>query len=480
MAFAGCNNLESIAIPDSVLSIDDYAFASCTSLTDIKFPDSVEYIGGNAFESCTSLKSIVIPNSVTLIGDHAFNLCENLKYITVPASVKKIGEKAFGYHYIADMDTGNDFKYDNISFYVGKNTAAEKYAKDNDFEFIAHGNIVESGYCGVYSENKGENITWTLDSEGTLIIWGKGTMADYRSEETPWFDSCDDIKKVVVAGGVKNIGNHAFYKCNKLAEVKLSDSVKTIGPYAFCFCYDLESIYIPHSVDTISSYAFQDCIKLKEINVPDRVDFIGRNAFYGCTSLTSITIPNAVETIWEYTFYKCTNLSSVIISSSVTSICRNAFDNCPKLKSVTVPDSVKSITFNAFGYYTDKSYITKKVEGFTIKGGKGSAAEEYALDNGFKFRAFDGDANRYPVVSSEVRGRQFRLKWTAVAGAEKYGIAVYQAGKWRVKVQVDGNVTSYTSPKVETGNYKVVICAKVNGKWDTGCINQRAFTVKIA
>ena len=39
---------------------------------------------------------------------------------------------------------------------------------------------------------------------------------------------------------------------------------------------------------------------------------------------------------------------------------------------------------------------------------------------------------------------------------------------------------SYSSELVETGNYKVVICAKVNGKWDTGSINQRAFTVKIA
>ena len=233
-------------------------------------------------------------------------------------------------------------------------------------------------------------------------------------------------------------------------------------------------------MEKISAYAFQDCKKLKEINVPDSVNNIGRNAFYGCTSLTSITIPNTVETIWEYTFYKCTNLSSVTIPNSVTIICRNAFDNCPKLKSISVPDSVKTIAINAFGYYIDKSYFTEKVEGFTIKGGKDSAAEKYALDNGFKFIAFDGNANRYPVVKSEVRGRQFRLKWTAVEGAEKYGIAVYQAGKWRVKVQVNGNVTSYTSPKVETGNYKVVICAKVNGKWDTGSINQRAFTVKIA
>ena len=152
--------------------------------------------------------------------------------------------------------------------------------------------------------------------------------------------------------------------------------------------------------------------------------------------------------------------------------------------SISVPKSVMTIGKNAFGYhYEYNNYygsVYKKVDGFTIKGYKGTSAEKYALDNSFKFTDLDRPANRSPIVKSEVRGRQFRLRWTAAADAEKYGIAVYQAGKWRVKVQVNGNVTSYTSPKVETGNYKVVICAKVNGKWDTGSINQRAFTVKIA
>ncbi len=62
----------------------------------------------------------------------------------------------------------------------------------------------------------------------------------------------------------------------------------------------------------------------------------------------------------------------------------------------------------------------------------------------------------YPVVSYEVSGRQFRLKWTAVSGAEKYGIAVYQSGGWKVKVQTDK--TTYTSPKMSKG-------AKAPTKW---------------
>ena len=35
--------------------------------------------------------------------------------------------------------------------------------------------IVDSGTCGKY----GDNLTWTLDSDGLLTISGEGEMADY-------------------------------------------------------------------------------------------------------------------------------------------------------------------------------------------------------------------------------------------------------------------------------------------------------------
>lgn len=54
-AFAGCVNLTSIVIPDSVTSIGSYAFEDCTGLTSITIPDSVTFIGYEAFYNCTSL-----------------------------------------------------------------------------------------------------------------------------------------------------------------------------------------------------------------------------------------------------------------------------------------------------------------------------------------------------------------------------------------------------------------------------------------
>ena len=86
---------KSITIPESVISIGDYAFSDCTSLTSITIPESVTSIGYCAFSDCTSLTSITIPESVTSIGDYAFSDCTSLTSITIPESVTSIGEYAF-------------------------------------------------------------------------------------------------------------------------------------------------------------------------------------------------------------------------------------------------------------------------------------------------------------------------------------------------------------------------------------------------
>ncbi|ADU21299.1 glycoside hydrolase family 9 protein [Ruminococcus albus] len=75
---------------------------------------------------------------------------------------------------------------------------------------------------------------------------------------------------------------------------------------------------------------------------------------------------------------------------------------------------------------------------------------------------------------------QVRFTWNKVENADRYGIAVYLAGKWRVQKQ-DITGTTYTSPKNLTPGvtYKVAIAARVNGTWDTENAIKRACTVTI-
>ena len=94
-AFAVCNNLTSIIIPDSVTEIGVAAFSGCASLTSINIPDSVTEIGEMEFCGCSSLTSIAIPDSVTSIGNWAFPNCRKLVSETIGKSVASIGKEAF-------------------------------------------------------------------------------------------------------------------------------------------------------------------------------------------------------------------------------------------------------------------------------------------------------------------------------------------------------------------------------------------------
>ena len=86
--------------------------------------------------------------------------------------------------------------------------------------------IVDSGTCG-------ENLTWVLDSEGTLTISGTGEMEDYylpgHGKDSPWYVHHDMLQAVMIQDGVTSVGDCAFYNCSSLTSVSISDSVTSLG-----------------------------------------------------------------------------------------------------------------------------------------------------------------------------------------------------------------------------------------------------------
>lgn len=87
--------IEDLMIPRGVTEIKYDAFYNCTGLTSVTIPDSVTSIGNSAFENCTSLESVTIGNNVMSIKDGAFESCTDLESITIPESVTYIGAAAF-------------------------------------------------------------------------------------------------------------------------------------------------------------------------------------------------------------------------------------------------------------------------------------------------------------------------------------------------------------------------------------------------
>ena len=191
--------------------------------------------------------------------------------------------------------------------------------------------IVSSGTCG-------NNLTWTLDSDGVLTIEGSGSMKNYGYGSGPW-DSAS-IKSIVISEGVTSIGSSAFSGCSSLTSITIPDSVTSIG-----------------------SYAFQDCSSLTSITIPDSVTNIGSSVFSGCSSLTSITIPDSMTYISKGLFRDCLSLTSVTLSKNVTAIATMAFSRCYNLTSITIPNSVTTIEDGAFTYnYNLEEFYIPNIE----------------------------------------------------------------------------------------------------------------------
>ena len=103
------------SIRKGVKVIGDRAFALCDSLTSINIPNSVTTIGDTAFTSCESLTNINIPNSVTTIGKGAFGYCDSLTDINIPNSVTTIENRA-SYHCIYNhRTTKTNQKYPSVN-----------------------------------------------------------------------------------------------------------------------------------------------------------------------------------------------------------------------------------------------------------------------------------------------------------------------------------------------------------------------------
>ena len=175
---------------------------------------------------------------------------------------------------------------------------------------FAEDNIVDHGTCG--AKGNESNVTWTLDSDGTLTISGTGAMADYGSisNRSPWSVNVPrTIQAVVIGKNVTSIGSCAFYNTTYLTNVTFEEdsNLTNIGVGAFGLCRKLTSITIPSSVTTIGQSAFVGCEELTSITIPSSVTTIGANAFEWCSGLQSVTFaPNSgLKTIGNEAFGRC-------------------------------------------------------------------------------------------------------------------------------------------------------------------------------
>ena len=172
-------------------------------------------------------------------------------------------------------------------------TATLLYFPSDTLQNISWKITANAEYVGAvtWTKTESDGLTWTLYEDGTPTISGTGAMKDYNINDTqsPVINH-QNVKKVMIEGGVTSIGNYAFYFCENLTSLTLPDSVMSIGDSAFDTCRGLTNITIPEGVTNIGDCAFYDCSNLTSITIPDSVTSIGNGVLEACSSLKTISI----------------------------------------------------------------------------------------------------------------------------------------------------------------------------------------------
>jgi surface protein len=266
--------------------------------------------------------------------------------------------------------------------------------------------------------------------------------------------------------------SNMFYCCHSLSSLDLKNfdtGEVTNMSEMFYLCNGLSTLDVSNfntSNVTDMSDMFRSCNKLNSLDVSgfDTGNVTSMNSmFTGCSSLTTLDVSG-------FDISKVTNIDYM-------------FNNCTELKTIFLGDKFTSIPQIAYLPNGD-GWVNAKAP-TTVISGNGEFAE--IVNNGkntYKRLPIKEEAKpTYPTnikVEYSEKYNQVRFTWNKVDGADRYGIAVYLAGKWRIQTQ-DITDTVYTSPKNLTPGktYKVAIAARVNGKWDTANAIKNAVTVTI-
>ena len=154
-AFADCQSLEKVTLPDSVTTIGEYAFADCYALTQVNIPSGVTYIAKSAFSSCDSLSEIIIPEGVTKIESSAFySEFTPSRVVNMPKSVKEIKEYAF------------DCVVDEVNYNGSKEEWESIAIEEDGNENLLNAKINFNSYG---SDNSGSEATYSEEEKESSV-----------------------------------------------------------------------------------------------------------------------------------------------------------------------------------------------------------------------------------------------------------------------------------------------------------------------
>ncbi len=359
--------VESLVLPDSVLSIDSFAFSLCRYLKYITLSKNLRSIGQSAFCSCESLREIYIPESVVNIGDQLCKDCTQLEAIVVdehnkaylsidgvlfdknqtkllcypankkdhmyqiPESVQIISEHAFAHNEYIQKIIIFDSIIDNYAFYACRQL--EKVIMRNvsfigqgAFELCENLQMIELprsiNQISIYAFKECYALSNIyIDKENPYYYSHNGILYNKDKTRCIIYPSGKKNKQYTLLKTVQYIDNHAFRDNQYIETMIIHNGVISIGDFAFYHCSHLKYIDIADTVTEIGEYVFGDCDALEKVKWP--CCYVSRFAFNFCRHLKHIQLNNDIKGIEDFAFSHCYSLEKLVIPQSVNYIGRD-------------------------------------------------------------------------------------------------------------------------------------------------------------
>lgn len=355
-AFYGCESLQNISVPGDIFEIAEYAFYGCGKLDHlpVENPDTLCGIYDYAMAYTGLTGELVIPNTVTDVGDGAF-LGTHIRSLTIPTAQYEILVLGLGI-----VDECNELEAVDIPFFGQRYMDSE--AGWFGYIFGAGTMPVDNVYLPsnanlddhIPDSLKKVSVAYTENAPCKHLFFG---FADQLTDVSigygltqldSTFSLSETLEHITLPESLTHIDNLALSGCPNLKSVSLPDSLSELAYAMFAGDESLDSVTIPSHITMLPEAVFSGCKSLTQIDIPDSVTTIGSSAFRECTLLQTIDLPEGLTSLEEDTFFRCTSLKEIRIPDGVTRLGSCLFADCSSLETVLIPDSVTSMGFSVF------------------------------------------------------------------------------------------------------------------------------------
>ena len=303
--------------------------------TALKIKDGTTRIAKPAFSGCDKLEILEIPKTVVKLSDGLLDSCTALETVAVDAaSVLENGTggvRKEAQIYTAGIDY-QKFIYEEGILYGRNSTGTHELL---NVPTDRAGEVVIAERTTVFAKEAFKDCSkctaiW-LNTPDTLLEIGERCFENDGALEDAHFERCSNLKK---------IGKAAFKNCSGISKIAFTEKIRELPEESFYGCSSLYSIQAD-GICTIGDSAFENCTNLRKIEDMPELTGIGDAAFRSCTNLVDYIFTEKVRDIGESCFENCISLQNVKMDGSLEGISRYCFYGCNRLKTVTISETQK-------------------------------------------------------------------------------------------------------------------------------------------